>query len=107
MDREIPIEERLEINRKANKDTPRPKHLDFTDTMHNEKTLYRCVYCNKPMFEVGRKDGGRTLIGSCATEKCPGNQNTKISPYWLSLKRKQDDKLEIRNGVWTRNPYGQ
>jgi hypothetical protein len=101
-DKRSPIEERLDDFKKSKKDTPR--HCDFDDAIRNNKPIIKCVYCNQPMFQVGTK--GKDIVASCATPMCLGNQDTKIDPYWISLKSKMDDKLVVRNGVWRRSPYG-
>lgn len=94
-DREIPVKDRLDMVEKSKKDLPTT--FQFGDGIEHERPIARCVYCGQPSFEIKRKADGSS-IASCNTPACFGNQNTP--EIYITAKRKMDDKLQVRNGVW-------
>lgn len=94
-DREIPVEDRLDMVEEAKKKLP--SKFQFGDGIEHRMPIARCVYCGQPAFEIKRHwDGSSTA--SCNTPACLGNQDTP--EIYVEAKRKMDDKLRLRNGVW-------
>lgn len=98
-DHEMSPADRLEEIERSKKALP--LKFSFGDGVEHRVPIARCLYCGQPMFEIKRKANGDS-IASCNTPDCLGNQNTKVSDIWLTAKRKMDDKLGIRDGVWVK-----
>lgn len=96
-DREIEPKDRLDMVEKSKKDLP--SVYQFGDAMEHRLPIARCVYCGQPAFEIKRKADGSS-IASCNTPACFGNQNTP--EIYVTAKRKMDEKLQVRNGVWVK-----
>lgn len=91
--------DRLHEIQKSKKELPSVHR--FGDGVEHRTPIAKCVYCGQAMFEIKLKANGDS-IASCPTPDCLGNQNTKVDPYWFSLKKKMDDRICVRNGVWTK-----
>lgn len=90
------ISQKVKDQEKARKT---PRYLSFGDGVEHSRPIYKCVYCGGPMFP-SRVHGDGTIQATCTMYGCPGNQDTP--EIYISAKRKMDDKLEMRNGTWTR-----
>ena len=94
---DVPLEERIDIMKQAEKHTPRTQQIGDGEEM--KKPILRCLHCNQPVFQVGEDKWGPVV--SCATEGCEGNQDTIIDPYYISVKKHMiGSHPELINNRW-------